>query len=389
MNNPKGICVIFAPNTDNISTTTWDGTIRLFEPLADEIFVISANFFKTTGYSDNVHLTDVGMKGVMNKRTSPVIRAIGFMILQLKISYALFKISSKFDILVLGAGSSTIFLPSLTAKVLGKKVVSLRSGTDVVHVVAKVVYGKSVFGKYIFVPMIGMMERLNYQLADRIVIFCSHFTHQVLNKHRGKLSLGCSRFYVDTNRFKITKDTDSREYSIGFIGGFVDTGGVINFIKSLPLVLKEFPLIKVLIGGGGDLQDEVEREIKKANLGDSIILMGWIPHDDIPQYLNKTKVIVLPSYQEEGTHMLFEATACGAIFLSTPVGVIPDVIRDEVTGFIMEDNSPECVARNIIRVLNHPNLDVIAKNARELIEREYTYEVAIERYRNVLDSLGV
>ncbi len=57
------------------------------------------------------------------------------------------------------------------------------------------------------------------------------------------------------------------------------------------------------------------------------------------------------------------------------------------TGFIMEGNSPECIARNIIRALNHPNLEQIAQNARALVEREFTYEKAVDNYRKILDNL--
>ena len=73
--------------------------------------------------------------------------------------------------------------------------------------------------------------------------------------------------------------------------------------------------------------------------------------------------------------------------LATSVGAIPDVIKDEEAGFIMEDNSPECIAENVRRALEHPNLDEIVKNARKLIEEEYTYEAAVERYRTILKEL--
>ena len=86
---------------------------------------------------------------------------------------------------------------------------------------------------------------------------------------------------------------------------------------------------------------------------------------------------------------MLEAMACGTPVLATAVGGIPDVIIDEETGFIMKDNSPECIAKNVIRVLNHPNLEQISRNARALIERQYTYQVAVERYRRVLESLNL
>jgi len=81
------------------------------------------------------------------------------------------------------------------------------------------------------------------------------------------------------------------------------------------------------------------------------------------------------------------AMACGTPVLATPVGGIPDVIKDEETGFILEDNSPECIAENVIRALNHPDLDRIVKNARKLIEERYTYEAAVERYRKILENI--
>ena len=78
---------------------------------------------------------------------------------------------------------------------------------------------------------------------------------------------------------------------------------------------------------------------------------------------------------------------CGTPVLATPVGAIPDVIKDGVTGFIMENNSPECIAKNIMRILEYLDLDRIVKNARKLVVREFTYEAAVERYRKILESI--
>ena len=78
---------------------------------------------------------------------------------------------------------------------------------------------------------------------------------------------------------------------------------------------------------------------------------------------------------------------CGTPVLATSVGGVPDLIKDDETGFIMEGNSPECIARNVIRALEHPKLEKIVKNARELVEKEFTYEAAVEKYRKILGSI--
>lgn len=73
--------------------------------------------------------------------------------------------------------------------------------------------------------------------------------------------------------------------------------------------------------------------------------------------------------------------------LATPVGAIPDVIIDGKTGFIMENNSPECIAENVIRALNSPALDKIAEEGRRFVEENFTFEQVIERWKEVLEGL--
>jgi glycosyltransferase involved in cell wall biosynthesis len=251
-------------------------------------------------------------------------------------------------------------------------------------------YDKTLFGlgKYIFPWFVEVLERFNYLLADRIIIFLSNYTSPLLKGREKKVIFGGSRFYVDIEAFKVEKDLTTRETLVGFIGRFDEIKGIMNFVKAIPLVMKESAGIKFLIGGDGLLRGEIEKELKNSGLSDKVVLAGWIPHDKLPQYLNNIKLLVIPSYGEIGPHMVFEAMACGTPVLGTPVGVMRDVIKDGETGFILEDNSPECITRNIFRALNNPNLAQIARSARSLIEREYTYEAAVERYRKVLESLG-
>ena len=385
------ICTLFLPNLPvNTSTTTVVSTVHLLEPLAQEIFAITGNFPEDVIKSNKIHLINIGVKPGDNTQYPMLLRILRFVMLQLKMSYNLIKIANKIDVVFLAAGTYALFLPALSAKLLRKRVIFLCPGIDVSsRKDVEMLFDRTLsgLGRRAFPVILEFLARLNCCLSDRIVVFLSYSTSPSFKRYVNKTLFGCSRFYVDTNSFKIERELNKRENLVGYIGQLIDMKGVTNFVKAIPLLSEELAISGFVIIGEGPERSEIEREIKTANFGDRVTLRGLIPHDQLPQHLNEIKLLVIPSYGEMGPHIVFEAMACGTPVLATPVGVMPDVIKDGETGFIMEDNSPECIAQNITRALNHPNLDRITKDARELIEREYTHEAAVERYRHVLASL--
>jgi glycosyltransferase involved in cell wall biosynthesis len=135
------------------------------------------------------------------------------------------------------------------------------------------------------------------------------------------------------------------------------------------------------------LKELIKASLQEEDLTARIDLPGWISHDDLPTYLNQLRLLVLPSYTEGLPNIMLEAMACGTPVLATPVGAIPDVIIDGKTGFIMENNSPECIAENVTRALNSPDLERIAENGRRFVEENFSFEKTVENWKGILQNI--
>jgi glycosyltransferase involved in cell wall biosynthesis len=206
-------------------------------------------------------------------------------------------------------------------------------------------------------------------LSDRIICYSGNFVQEYgLKRYVNKISIAPKHF-LDFTKFKIKKEFYKRRNLIGYIGRLSEEKGVINLVNAIPQVLKQYPNLEFLIIGDGQLRGTLQKIIKRNNLHEKVKVLGWIPYESIPDYLNELKLLVLPSYTEGLPNAVLEAMACGTIVLATPVGSIPAVIKDGENGFLMKDNSPKCIADNILRVISKPAFKRNSKSCKEVCGR--------------------
>ena len=334
---------------------------------ADNVGLVSANC--PAEYRDKVGW--IQAEHVIKKRKSYLTRIINFALSQIKLIFLLATVPGKVKY------KMVMFLrpyPSvmLFARLIGKKVVRYQGG------VASKEPGTA-----------GLLSRF---LVEEPAAFFSHkiiiqskscLEFQNLSRYRKKVEIGY--FPIDIDFFKCQKELKEREDIIGYIADLTENKGVRNFFEAiLRLRNKDF---KFIIGGAGPLAEETRKKIAENNVTDKVTLAGWIPHEEMPAYLNKLKLLIIPSSSEGVPTILLEAMSCGTPVLATSVGGIPDILKDSENGFILLDNSAQSIAQGITRTLNHPMLNEIAQNARKLLEKEYSREAAIARFKNILAEL--
>ena len=384
------VCIVSFPMPSALVVNVFlYNLVEILESICEKIYVVTSNIPRDRTFSEKIRIQDV--KTTMHFRDtirpmwwSSLLQFLKIITIQMKMCWILTKISKDIDIVIFYVGGANLLPPVLMAKALRKKVITSAIGLGSLGY--KKVHNNRLFSKgRAFSIILSVMEKTIFSLSDRVIVESPSVINFLdLGKYKQKLVTTGAR-YVDTELFQIKKELRERKNLVGYIGRLEEGKGVMNFFEAIPLILEKQDNLEFFLGGYGPLYDRIKERLRSNNLSRKVELMGWIPHDKVANYLNELKLLVLPSYSEGLPTIVLEAMACGTPVLATPVGGIPDVIKEGETGFIMENNSPKCFAENIVRVLECPDLDNVTKNARKLIKEKYTYEAAVERYKKSLN----
>ena len=102
--------------------------------------------------------------------------------------------------------------------------------------------------------------------------------------------------------------------------------------------------------------------------------MGWADFDKKLELLKKSSVLVLPSYNEGLPMAILEGMACGKAIISTTVGAIPEVVKEE-NGILIEPGDTEKLSEALITYcMNQETVEKIGKNNIALIHTKYSMD---------------
>ncbi len=271
--------------------------------------------------------------------------------------------------------SQSMILPIFVTKMLRRKVI-LILGASISDLVT--------FRNDYLMKLPGIEEKCSLYLCDHIVLYSKHLIEMWnLQKYENKISV-VHRQFIDFHEFQPFIKVGDRENLIGFMGRFSQEKGILEFMQAIPGVLEVKDNVRFLVGGSGTLEEEVRDYAGDNKLQDKVEFTGWIPHDKLAGYINKLKLLVLPSYTEGLPSIVLEAMACGTPVLATPVGAVPDMIINDENGFLMMENTPESITRNIIRALDFPYLERISENAYTYVTTEFSFDAAVRGYRELM-----
>lgn len=185
-------------------------------------------------------------------------------------------------------------------------------------------------------------------------------------------------FYIDLNIFK--PQEVKKEYDLIFIGRLEINKGIELFLNAV----KETGLSAVIVGDGS-LKNIIKFKIENLKL--KIDIHGWAKDsEEIAELINKSKVLVMPSYNEGGPRVVLEAMACGVPIVTTKVGLMPDIINEGQNG-LFADWRADNIAHQAMKLLKDTELQNRFREAGFETVKQFERKEAIKNYAEKLQNI--
>lgn len=146
------------------------------------------------------------------------------------------------------------------------------------------------------------------------------------------------------------------------LGTLIKRKGFNYLIESMEIVTNNRNDCVCFIGGSGKLQNKLQSQINDLKLEKYVKLIGFIPDEMLPLWMNACDVFVLPSLRESFGVVQIEAMGCGKPVVATYNGGSEEIIVSDDYGLLTEPGNSEELAKIILFAL----------------DREWNYEKIID-----------
>jgi glycosyltransferase involved in cell wall biosynthesis len=163
-----------------------------------------------------------------------------------------------------------------------------------------------------------------------------------------------------------------------------------HYIKGIPRLLRAFSIVRethpsiglLLIGDGGH-RNEIEKTIRQHHLENCVFITGF--SDDVASYLSHIHYYVNSSFTEAMPVSIIEALSLGIPVIASNVGGVPEIIFDDVNGYLVNFENAQDAASIINRAVSShmDNYDRLAKAA----DRVYAEKFSSENYAQSLSKV--
>lgn len=188
---------------------------------------------------------------------------------------------------------------------------------------------------------------------------------------------------IEINPIDNDNKKNHHEIILGHIGRFSKEKNQRFLIHvAQELIKKEIPF-KMILGGDGNEYKEIKDIVSKSNLENKIILPGFINNND--HFFKSIDLFLLPSIWEGFGYVTVEAMAYKKPVIAFNVGSNPEIIKDEITGFLVAPFDLDQFVEKIIYLFKNPQkTSDFGTNGRKRVKEYFDIINSFEQLENYL-----
>jgi glycosyltransferase involved in cell wall biosynthesis len=224
-------------------------------------------------------------------------------------------------------------------------------------------------------PSAVLLAGESSRLSRAHVIACCQYVAQPLRRYvrRERLSV----LYNGVDFVKTNANGQGALRRIGVLGRIEPEKGQMEFVEAGKLLLREFPNCQFsVIGSPMFSSPEYRDRVVAASRGLPIQFVGW--QNDIALTFSNLDLLVVPSTRFEATtRVILEAYSARLPVVAFPSGGIPEIVRDNETGFLAAAVTPDALAQRIASVLrmSSADLNAVVTKAKLAWQQNYTLDL--------------
>ncbi|WP_437292082.1 glycosyltransferase family 4 protein [Sorangium sp. So ce406] len=136
-----------------------------------------------------------------------------------------------------------------------------------------------------------------------------------------------------------------------FVGMLGRDKGVLSLVEAFERLARVHPDLELALVGSG--AEEQACRAAAARLGGRLTVTGYLPHEQVSQWLGACDALVLPSLHEGTPNVVLEALASGRRVVATSVGGIPDILHSPELGELIPPGDTDALADALLRAARH------------------------------------
>jgi glycosyltransferase involved in cell wall biosynthesis len=125
-----------------------------------------------------------------------------------------------------------------------------------------------------------------------------------------------------------------------------------SLLRAAAIVRRERPEARFAIAGGGPEEAATRRLAEQLALGDGLLFLGPVPHEQLPAYYAACDVFALSTRYEGNARVLAEAAAAAKPVVTADVSGARDTILDGQTGYVVPVARPDLLAARLLDLLS-------------------------------------